>query len=250
MSTQSATAIELHAPADVILEEGQPRMRARIYVDERGDVVFQTLGNADLHFVSAEAMTITAQTTAVMAAPVGVAIESEDGPVAITAGHSFTSTAAAGQVHQSGERIDLQAAQDIAMAADTDVAITAGHSFTSTAAAGQWHKSGARIDLQAAQEIAMAADADIVITAAANVRQSAGELHRTEGKVIDLHAAEKLREDANGVGHTYAGERVDYWTPWHGTGNRPHPPEHPYEGTDDIDWPPIDTQMPPADGGA
>lgn len=128
-------------------------------------------------------------------------------------------------------------------AKDGTVAIAAGQRFTSTAGTDQAHQSAVGIALQAGT--------DIDIHAAANVRQKAGELHRTEAKVLDLHATEKLREDANGVGHTYAGERVDYWTPWHGTGNRPHPPEHPYEGTDDIDWPPIDAaDLPPVEGGA
>ena len=101
--------------------------------------------------------------------------------------------------------------------------------------------SAAGVDITAqTASIALQAGTDIDVHAAVNVNQKAGALHRTEAKVLDLHATEKLREDANGVGHTYTGNEVHYWTPWCGTGNRPHPPEHPYEGTDDIDWPPID----------
>ena len=90
-----------------------------------------------------------------------------------------------------------------------------------------------------ADGVTIEAGSDIEFSAI-NIHQRAGELHRTEATVIDLHSSQKLREDANGVGHTYAGNEVHYWTPWCGTGNRPHPPEHPYEGTDDTDWPPID----------
>ena len=117
------------------------------------------------------------------------------------------------------------------VAPDGSVEVAAGVGINTTAGTGQNHHSGAGIAWHAGSDIEFSA---------INIHQRAGELHRTEATVIDLHASQKLREDANGVGHTYTGNEVHYWTPWCGTGNRPHPPEHPYEGTDDTDWPPID----------
>ena len=65
-----------------------------------------------------------------------------------------------------------------------------------------------------------------------------GEVARVEGPIVELHASEALKEDANGVGHTYTGGAAHYWVPLEGgTSNWPHPPEHPLYGSDNLAGP-------------
>lgn len=79
-----------------------------------------------------------------------------------------------------------------------------------------------------------AVDADISINGR-QVHASAEKLARLEGRDLELHGADTLREDGNGVGHTYTGTEAHYWVPLvGGTANRPAPPEHPLRGTDDL----------------
>ena len=77
-----------------------------------------------------------------------------------------------------------------------------------------------------AQGAAIALDAN-------TLHLKAEELARIEGRNVDLHATDNLREDAGGVGHTYTPDSVHYWLPNAGSGNPPAPPEHPYTGSDD-----------------
>lgn len=77
-------------------------------------------------------------------------------------------------------------------------------------------------------------DADISINGR-QVHASAEQLARLQGRDLELHGANTLKEDANGVGHTYTGTEAHYWVPLvGGTANRPAPPEHPLRGADDL----------------
>lgn len=89
----------------------------------------------------------------------------------------------------------------------------------------------------------------VTVQSAADVLHTTAGEHRIEATDLDLHARSILREDAGGVGHSYVAQNADnghaqvhYWTPWHGTGNDPHPPEHPRIGTGDATCPPIDNE--------
>lgn len=89
----------------------------------------------------------------------------------------------------------------------------------------------------------------VTVQSAADVLHTTAGEHRIEATDLDLHARSILREDAGGVGHSYVAQNADnghaqvhYWTPWHGTGNDPHPPEHPRIGTGDATCPPIDDE--------
>ena len=63
-------------------------------------------------------------------------------------------------------------------------------------------------------------------------------LHRTEAAQVERHASEHLKDDANGVGHTYTGSAAHYWVPLEGgSSNWPHPPEHPLYGSDNLAGP-------------
>ena len=55
-----------------------------------------------------------------------------------------------------------------------------------------------------------------------------------KASVIDLDASQALRENADGVGHTYTGAQVHYWVPMEGTSNWPAPPLHPMAGSDSL----------------
>lgn len=57
---------------------------------------------------------------------------------------------------------------------------------------------------------------------------------KAQAQVIDFDASQALRENANGVGHTYTGTQVHYWVPMEGTSNWPVPPLHPMEGSDSL----------------
>ncbi|MDR6152193.1 hypothetical protein QF021_000282 [Acidovorax delafieldii] len=57
---------------------------------------------------------------------------------------------------------------------------------------------------------------------------------KAQAQVIDLDASDALRENANGVGHTYTGTQVHYWVPMEGTSNWPAPPQHPMAGSDTL----------------
>lgn len=59
-----------------------------------------------------------------------------------------------------------------------------------------------------------------------------------KGRVLDLHATKAIKEDANGVGHTYTGKEVHYWMPLEGgSANWPAPPEHPLIGENNLTEP-------------
>lgn len=76
--------------------------------------------------------------------------------------------------------------------------------------------------------------ADITISGD-NVHTKAEQLARLEGRHLELHGAQTLKEDAAGVGHTYTGTEVHYWVPLiGGTANMPAPPEHPLLGSDNL----------------
>lgn len=92
------------------------------------------------------------------------------------------------------------------------------------------------------------ADGDVAVKSAGDVLHTTAGQHRIEATNLDLHARSILREDAGGVGHSYVAQtpengraEVHYWTPWHGTGNDPQPPEHPRIGTGYAEGPPIDS---------
>ena len=77
-------------------------------------------------------------------------------------------------------------------------------------------------------------EADVTINGR-SVHASAEQLARLQGRDLELHGANTLKEDANGVGHTYTGTEAHYWVPLvGGTANRPAPPEHPLRGPDDL----------------
>lgn len=67
-------------------------------------------------------------------------------------------------------------------------------------------------------------------------------LDRTEAPRIERHASQHLKDDCAGVGHTYLPDSVHYWLPWTGTGNMPHPPEHPVTGAGNLGDPPYEQE--------
>ena len=82
-----------------------------------------------------------------------------------------------------------------------------------------------------------AENADVSINGR-DIHAHAERLARVEGSDLELHGANSLREDGNGVGHTYTGTEVHYWVPLEGgTANRPAPPEHPLLGDDNLTTP-------------
>lgn len=82
-----------------------------------------------------------------------------------------------------------------------------------------------------------AVQADVTINGQ-QVHAQAAAVARIEAPIVELHASEALKEDANGVGHTYTGGAAHYWVPLEGgSSNWPHPPEHPLYGSDNLAGP-------------
>ena len=79
----------------------------------------------------------------------------------------------------------------------------------------------------------LAQDASVQLEGGA-VTLAAASAVKAQAQVIDLDASEALRENADGVGHTYTGTQVHYWVPMEGTSNWPVPPLHPMEGSDSL----------------
>ena len=84
----------------------------------------------------------------------------------------------------------------------------------------------AGVQLLAQRASAQVEDGEVTIAAESAVKAQA--------QVIDFDASQALRENANGVGHTYTGTQVHYWVPMEGTSNWPVPPLHPMEGSDSL----------------
>ena len=89
-----------------------------------------------------------------------------------------------------------------------------------------------RAEAQAGVQL-LAQDASAQLESGAVTLEAASAV-KAQAQVIDLDASEALRENANGVGHTYTGTQVHYWVPMEGTSNWPVPPLHPMEGSDSL----------------
>ena len=101
-----------------------------------------------------------------------------------------------------------------------------------------------KIIVQGSAQVEVQQDANIQVTGncAATIgghqTTQVDGLHRTEAAQVERHASEHLKDDANGVGHTYTGSAAHYWVPLEGgTSNWPHPPEHPLYGSDNLAGP-------------
>ena len=89
-----------------------------------------------------------------------------------------------------------------------------------------------RAEAQAGVQL-LAQDASAQLESGAVTLEAASAV-KAQAQVIDLDASDALRENANGVGHTYTGTQVHYWVPMEGTSNWPVPPLHPMEGSDSL----------------
>ena len=89
-----------------------------------------------------------------------------------------------------------------------------------------------RAEAQAGVQL-LAQDASAQLESGAVTLEAASAV-KAQAQVIDLDASEALRENADGVGHTYTGEQVHYWVPMEGTSNWPAPPLHPMAGSDSL----------------
>ena len=89
-----------------------------------------------------------------------------------------------------------------------------------------------RAEAQAGVQL-LAQDASAQLESGAVTLEAASAV-KAQAQVIDLDASQALRENANGVGHTYTGAQVHYWVPMEGTSNWPVPPLHPMEGSDSL----------------
>ena len=89
-----------------------------------------------------------------------------------------------------------------------------------------------RAEAQAGVQL-LAQDASAQLESGAVTLEAASAV-KAQAQVIDLDASQALRENADGVGHTYTGEQVHYWVPMEGTSNWPVPPLHPMEGSDSL----------------
>ena len=89
-----------------------------------------------------------------------------------------------------------------------------------------------RAEAQAGVQL-LAQDASAQLESGAVTLEAASAV-KAQAQVIDLDASQALRENADGVGHTYTGEQVHYWVPMEGTSNWPAPPLHPMAGSDSL----------------
>lgn len=89
-----------------------------------------------------------------------------------------------------------------------------------------------RAEAQAGVQL-LAQDASAQLESGAVTLEAASAV-KAQAQVIDLDASQALRENANGVGHTYTGTQVHYWVPMEGTSNWPAPPLHPMAGSDSL----------------
>ena len=89
-----------------------------------------------------------------------------------------------------------------------------------------------RAEAQAGVQL-LAQDASAQLESGAVTLEAASAV-KAQAQVIDLDASQALRENADGVGHTYTGAQVHYWVPMEGTSNWPVPPLHPMEGSDSL----------------
>ena len=89
-----------------------------------------------------------------------------------------------------------------------------------------------RAEAQAGVQL-LAQDASAQLESGAVTLEAASAV-KAQAQVIDFDASQALRENANGVGHTYTGTQVHYWVPMEGTSNWPVPPLHPMEGSDSL----------------
>lgn len=89
-----------------------------------------------------------------------------------------------------------------------------------------------RAEAQAGVQL-LAQDTSVQLDGAAIELQAATAV-TAKASVIDLDASQALRENADGVGHTYTGAQVHYWVPMEGTSNWPAPPLHPMAGSDSL----------------
>ena len=79
----------------------------------------------------------------------------------------------------------------------------------------------------------LAQDASAQLESGAVTLEAASAV-KAQAQVVDLDASDALRENADGVGHTYTGAQVHYWVPMEGTSNWPAPPLHPMAGSDSL----------------
>ena len=79
----------------------------------------------------------------------------------------------------------------------------------------------------------LAQDTSVQLDGAA-IELQASSAVTVKAPLIDLDASQALRENADGVGHTYTRAQVHYWVPMEGTSNWPDPPLHPMAGSDSL----------------
>lgn len=157
--------------------------------------------------------------------------EHDNGPVIASMGVEGQTLVIRGIRAGSGIRIEA--------AADADVYLN-GKNISAVAQQAA-HFDAPEIQILAGECLQLSADSarmdaiDIQLRATSLTAQ-ASQVARLAGDVLELHAKQALKEDAGGVGHTYAATgEIHYWIGLEGgTANWPHPPEHPLYGTDTL----------------